>query len=172
MASDKPVLRIGLIGTGFIGTVHVEALLRLGVPVVGVLGWLATGPSQPGWAAKAGTPTTASSKATDAAAAGDGSGADSNGEDGGPAPTTAVAGLTPPFTADYAGTVKQDVGGSTTTITIDGTLSGAAAGELKIVLHAAGQGVNVEYFRIGPPPEPEAAPAEARRRQLKDQGII
>jgi biopolymer transport protein ExbD len=34
----------------------------------------------------------------------------------------------------------------------------ADGGELKIVLHAAGQGVNVEYFRIGPPPEPEAAP--------------
>jgi hypothetical protein len=35
----------------------------------------------------------------------------------------------------------------------------ADGGELKIVLHAAGQGVNVEYFRIGPPPEvTEAAP--------------
>jgi len=34
----------------------------------------------------------------------------------------------------------------------------AEGGELKIVLHAAGQGVNVEYFRIGPPPE-AAAPA-------------
>jgi hypothetical protein len=35
----------------------------------------------------------------------------------------------------------------------------ADGGELKIVLHAAGQGVNVEYFRIGPLPEPtEAAP--------------
>lgn len=35
----------------------------------------------------------------------------------------------------------------------------ADGGELKIVLHAAGQGVNVEYFRIGAPPT-EAAPAE------------
>jgi biopolymer transport protein ExbD len=33
----------------------------------------------------------------------------------------------------------------------------ADGGELKIVLHAAGQGVNVEFFRIGPPPE--VAPA-------------
>ena len=33
----------------------------------------------------------------------------------------------------------------------------ADGGELKIVLHAAGQGVNVEYFRIGPQPEAEAA---------------
>lgn len=34
----------------------------------------------------------------------------------------------------------------------------ADGGELKIVLHAAGQGVNVEYFRIGPAPEPGEAP--------------
>ena len=121
------------------------------IAVVGVLGWLATGPSQPGWAAKAGTPTTASSKGTDAAAAGDDSGADQSGEDGGSAPTTAVAGLTPPFTADYVGTVKQDVGGSTTTITIDGTLSGAAAGELKIVLQGkslSGGGVQMTSSKV------------------------
>jgi biopolymer transport protein ExbD len=35
----------------------------------------------------------------------------------------------------------------------------ATGGELKIVLHAAGQGVNVEFFRIGPAPE-EAPAAE------------
>jgi hypothetical protein len=35
----------------------------------------------------------------------------------------------------------------------------ADGGELKIVLHAAGQGVNVEFFRIGPPPEPTEAAA-------------
>jgi hypothetical protein len=33
----------------------------------------------------------------------------------------------------------------------------ADGGDLKIILHAAGQGVNVEFFRIGEPP-PEAAP--------------
>jgi len=36
----------------------------------------------------------------------------------------------------------------------------AQGGELKIVLHAAGQGVNVEFFRIGPPPDPNAEAAE------------
>jgi hypothetical protein len=36
----------------------------------------------------------------------------------------------------------------------------ADGGDLKIVLHAAGQGVNVEYFRLGEPPvAAEAAPA-------------
>ena len=37
----------------------------------------------------------------------------------------------------------------------------ATGGELKIVLHAAGQGVNVEFFRIGPPPEDAPAPEPA-----------
>lgn len=36
----------------------------------------------------------------------------------------------------------------------------AEGGELKIVLHAAGQGVNVEYFRIGAAPDASAAPEE------------
>jgi hypothetical protein len=35
----------------------------------------------------------------------------------------------------------------------------AEGGELKIVLHSAGQGVNVDFFRIGPPPEAAAAAA-------------
>jgi hypothetical protein len=34
----------------------------------------------------------------------------------------------------------------------------AEGGELKIVLHAAGQGVNVDFFRIGGPPPEAAAP--------------
>ena len=36
----------------------------------------------------------------------------------------------------------------------------ATGGELKIVLHSAGQGVNVEFFRIGPPPEETPAEPE------------
>jgi hypothetical protein len=44
----------------------------------------------------------------------------------------------------------------------------ADGGELKIVLHAAGQGVNVEYFRIGPLPEPtEAAEPEKATKGAK-----
>jgi len=44
----------------------------------------------------------------------------------------------------------------------------ADGGELKIVLHAAGQGVNVEYFRIGPLPEPtEAAEPEKSAKGAK-----
>ncbi|MEY4581181.1 MAG: hypothetical protein RL701_5884 [Pseudomonadota bacterium] len=36
----------------------------------------------------------------------------------------------------------------------------AEGGELKIVLHAAGQGVNVEFFRVGPLPEAAAPETE------------
>jgi biopolymer transport protein ExbD len=35
----------------------------------------------------------------------------------------------------------------------------AEGGDLKIVLHSAGQGVNVDFFRIGDPPPEAAAPA-------------
>ena len=39
----------------------------------------------------------------------------------------------------------------------------AEGGDLKIVLHSAGQGVNVDFFRIGgPPPAAAAAPPEAQ----------
>ncbi|MGZ4728528.1 MAG: hypothetical protein ACXWB2_12470, partial [Acidimicrobiales bacterium] len=40
----------------------------------------------------------------------------------------------PPFTADFSGTVAQADGGSTATVTIDGTLTGAASGSLQVVL--------------------------------------
>jgi len=40
----------------------------------------------------------------------------------------------------------------------------ADGGDLKVVLHAAGQGVNVEFFRIGPPPEVTPPP------EAKDKG--
>jgi hypothetical protein len=36
----------------------------------------------------------------------------------------------------------------------------AEGGELKVVLHAAGQGINVEYVRIGAEPDAAAAPKE------------
>jgi hypothetical protein len=39
----------------------------------------------------------------------------------------------------------------------------AEGGELKIVLHAAGQGVNVDFFRVGGPPPEAAAPAPAEK---------
>jgi hypothetical protein len=41
----------------------------------------------------------------------------------------------------------------------------ADGGDLKIVLHSAGQGVNVEFFRLGPPPE--AAPPKEEAADTK-----
>jgi biopolymer transport protein ExbD len=48
----------------------------------------------------------------------------------------------------------------------------ATGGELKIVLHAAGQGVNVEFFRIGPAPEdaPAAPEVAAGNDKSKSKG--
>jgi len=43
----------------------------------------------------------------------------------------------------------------------------AEGGELKIVLHAAGQGVNVEFFRLGPPPVEPAEPPPAKGSKHK-----
>ena len=45
----------------------------------------------------------------------------------------------------------------------------AEGGDLKIVLQTAGQGVNVDFFRIGPPPEaaPAAEPAAAGKADKK-----
>ncbi len=95
------------------------------IAVIGVLGWVATGPSQPGWAAKAGTPTTASSSA----------GATDTGSAPGSAdPSTPETSLRPPFTAEFSGAVTQAGGGSTATVTVDGALSGGGVGSLKVVL--------------------------------------
>ncbi|MGZ4682179.1 MAG: ferric reductase-like transmembrane domain-containing protein [Acidimicrobiales bacterium] len=107
--------------------------LASAIAVVGVLGWVATGPSQPGWAAKAGTPTSASSAAASASDPGTGA-ADSGSDPASADPTTPAAALKPPFTADFSGTVAQADGGSTATVTIDGTLTGAASGSLQVVL--------------------------------------
>jgi biopolymer transport protein ExbD len=42
----------------------------------------------------------------------------------------------------------------------------AKGGNLKIVLHAAGQGVNLDFFRVGIPPEQLAAEEAARQAEL------
>jgi hypothetical protein len=43
----------------------------------------------------------------------------------------------------------------------------AEGGDLKIVLHSAGQGVNVDFFRIGGPPPEAAAPAQPEAKPSK-----
>ncbi|MGZ4715385.1 MAG: ferric reductase-like transmembrane domain-containing protein [Acidimicrobiales bacterium] len=136
-----PIAFVHGLGTGSDGRVGWErapgrraaGALASAIAVVGVLGWVATGPSQPGWAAKAGTPTSASSAAASASDPGTGA-ADSGSDPASADPTTPAAALKPPFTADFSGTVAQADGGSTATVTIDGTLTGAASGSLQVVL--------------------------------------
>jgi hypothetical protein len=48
----------------------------------------------------------------------------------------------------------------------------AEGGNLRIVLYAAGQGVNVAFYRVGapPPPAPAAEPAKPAKKGKKDKG--
>jgi len=107
--------------------------------VVAVLGWLVTGPTKPGWASKAGTPTVSdSSSAASSGAADDGS--------TGVTTTPPPSSLTAPFTADFSGTVTTADAGSSTTITIGGALTGGATAPLEVVLKGdaiAGGGVQM-----------------------------
>jgi len=84
------------------------------VPVV-ILAWLAAGPLQPGWAAKAGTPTAATAVAS---------------------ATTPVVGFGPPFTASLSGTASEAISGVNggATITISAALSGQVSGQVTITI--------------------------------------
>jgi len=91
------------------------------VPLV-VLAWLVTGPLQPGWAAKAGTPTPA----------------------GTVAPSASLVAFASPFSATLAGTATQtqpDVNGDAT-LTVSATLNGQVTGVLGITVtgHALSSG--------------------------------
>ena len=122
--------------------------------VLVVLGWSATGPTQPGWSRKAGTPASVLAKVAGSSAAG--SGADVTAGSG----ATGTAVMTPPFTADYRAAVTT-TGTSTETVTVDGALTNGAVGHLKIAITgtpAAGGGVRMTSGTVtmGPPDAPEA----------------
>jgi Ferric reductase like transmembrane component len=94
------------------------------VPLV-ALGWLAAGPLQPGWAAKAGTPVPAAS-----AGAGAPAGIAAS------APATSAAAFASPFTATLTGTAAQgqaDTNGNAT-VTLSATLAGNVNGVLAATL--------------------------------------
>jgi hypothetical protein len=124
------------------GVRAVAAGVSVVVPIV-IIGWLLAGPLRPGWAARAGTPAAL-------LASGNGASATSATTAAPPATTGPAAGtaLRAPFTASLAGTISEagpDASG-TTTITIDGTLSGGASGTLHIELQGpadAGGGVEM-----------------------------
>jgi len=85
------------------------------VPLV-VVAWLVSGPLQPGWAAKAGTPIPAASAAA--------------------APSASLVAFASPFSSTLTGTATQtepDVNGNTT-LTISATLNGQVNGVLGITV--------------------------------------
>jgi len=138
------------------------AVASVAVPVA-IVGFLLAGPLQPGWSRRAGTPHTvaaAAAPATVPAAASS------------PAPTLAPAAAggqvaaTPPvstesfsgrFTDTLAGTITQSADG--TSVTIDGTLTGAAPGHLRVLLqgqpsNGGGIVMNASAASLGPLSQP------------------
>jgi methionine sulfoxide reductase heme-binding subunit len=117
------------------------------VAVVVVLAWVATGPTQPGWARRAGTPTALLGSTRAAAASG---GSTSRGG----------AALTVPLHAGLSGTLTQSGGGRRATVTIDATLDGRAS-NLQIVLQGdaladGGLALRQGVVSLGPIAHPDA----------------
>jgi hypothetical protein len=133
-----------------------------------ILAWLAVGPLRPGWAARAGTPTSASTVTTGAAAAaGAGSPASpSTAAAASVVPSTtagaaSAASFAKPFTATLTGTVAEtaaDASGNTT-VTISAVMAGPVTGQLEVTLVGAAQpsgGVTMtsSHATLGPSGQP------------------
>ena len=93
--------------------------LGTGLAVVGVLAWTFTGPTQPGWARRAGTPTALLGGAVPASA------------------RIAAETMRPPFDASFSGMLTDALQGQRATVTIAGSLQHGASARLQIVLEGA-----------------------------------
>jgi len=93
-------------------------MLAIAAAPVAVLIWSTTGPLQPGWAKKAGTPTAVIS-----------SGTGTGGAAGGGA-----------FTAAFTGTLASAAGGTGQVVTISGSLLGGSGGTLRVSLDGQSTG--------------------------------
>jgi Ferric reductase like transmembrane component len=116
-ARDVPVVQRGWIGAAS------------AVAVIATLSWTFTGPTQPGWARRAGTPTALLGKAVPASA------------------TTPVGWPHTPFDASFSGALSDVVDHARATVTVAGTLSGGASGTLRFVIEGnalAGGGVQMD----------------------------
>jgi hypothetical protein len=103
--------------------------LGTALAVVVVLGWTFTGPTQPGWARRAGTPAALLGGAVPASA------------------RTAAGTLRPPFDASFSGRLTDALNGDRATVTIAGSLQRGANARLQIVLEGIalrGGGVQME----------------------------
>jgi hypothetical protein len=111
------------------------------VLLVAILTWTYTGPTQPGWASRAGTPTALLRGAVSASS------------------TTALSTLRTPFDASFSGTLNETVYNGRATVNISGALSGATNGRLGVVLEGdalAGGGVRMDRSAatLGTPSSP------------------
>jgi hypothetical protein len=108
-----------------------------GLTLVVVVAWALTGPAQPGWARRAGTPesllgaaTTDTTPDQPPASGGSigGSGASTS------TSTTAPVSLSVPFTAPLQGTLAETGDGQAATVTIDGTFTAGVSGTVHVEL--------------------------------------
>jgi len=133
--------------------------LSSAVVVVLVLGWVATGPTQPGWARKAGTPKSLLGSSRSVAAS---SGSTpTTGAGSSTSSTGAGSGLTIPLRASFTGTLTQSGEGRHATVTIQATLASGATGHLEIVLEGTalddgGLALRAGRVAFGPPSQPAA----------------
>jgi len=106
--------------------------------VVAMLGWLAQGPTQVGWAKKAGTPADLLNTAAGESTAG--------------TDAAAAAGPDAPFDATFSGTIQETLGaGTAATITIDTTLGGGVDGRMTVVIQGQASsegGVTMEQSSV------------------------
>jgi DMSO/TMAO reductase YedYZ heme-binding membrane subunit len=116
--------------------------------VAGIVAWTAVGPLQPGWARRAGTPTSLLTSQPAAAR---------TPEPNAPVATVAPASLTVPFDAGFTGTLREDGpdAAGLAIVVIDGHLRDGATGRVHVVLQGpalGGGGVQMDRSRayLGP----------------------
>jgi len=115
------VVLIRLARTTWPGQLRRAALvLAVAAMPVAVIVWAASGPLQPGWAQRAGTPTSVLASASGA----------------GTAPPSSAGSTTvlAPFTASFAGTLTSTQGAGSETLIIQGQALGGGGGTLRVVL--------------------------------------
>lgn len=120
------------IGSRAFGTVGSAAL------ALGIVAWMLVEPMRPGWARKAGTPSTllASARAAGAVA-----------NQVRPADVAGPVTLPVPFSSQVRGSITQTDEGARSRVTIDGTLAGASNARLRVVIEGTpltGGGVRMD----------------------------
>ena len=135
------------------GATVAAVVASVAVPVA-IVAFLLAGPLKPGWARRAGTPTSILNPTPASATASPGSSSPSTAAPSGSSATS----FTGVFNDAIAGTLVQSADG--TTVTISGNLTGSAPGHLSVVLHgrpAAGGGIEMTSSSAALGPAPSSA---------------